>query len=86
MKTQEFLTLLAKHQDKSLLFEYALNQIVPANYHITEVKHVTIDSVDCGAKTDTWKETVIQAMGKPKRNWKKRNSCLVTRRLESLKR
>ena len=65
MKTQEFLTLLAKHQDKSLLFEYAPNQIVPANYHITEVKHVTIDSVDCGAKTDAWKETVIQLWESP---------------------
>ena len=65
MKTQEFLSLLAEHQNKSLLFEYAPNQIVPANYHITEVKHVTIDSVDCGARTDAWKETIIQLWESP---------------------
>lgn len=65
MKTQEFLTLLAEHQDKSLLFEYTADQIVPANYHITEVKHITIDSVDCGARTDAWKETIIQLWESP---------------------
>ena len=65
MKTQEFLTLLSEHQDKPLLFEYTTNQIVPANYHITEVKHVTIDSVDCGARTDAWKETIIQLWESP---------------------
>lgn len=65
MKTQEFLTLLEEYQNKSLLFEYTTNQIVPANYHITEVKHVNIDSVDCGAKTDAWKETIIQLWESP---------------------
>jgi len=65
MKTQEFLTLLSEHQDKSLLFEYVPGQIVPANYHITEVKHVTIDSVDCGARTDAWKETIVQLWESP---------------------
>ena len=41
------------------------NQFVGANYHITEVKHVTIDSVDCGSKTDFWKETIIQLWESP---------------------
>src|SRR5210317_1001878 len=66
MKTQDFLILLEKHQDKALLFEYATNQFVGANYHITEVKHVTIDSVDCGSQTDFWKETIIQLWESPK--------------------
>jgi len=65
MKTQEFLNTLKDHQDKSLLFEYAPNLLVGANYHITEVKHVTIDSVDCGAGVDAWKETVIQLWEDP---------------------
>ena len=50
---------------KSLLFEYAPKQLVGANYHITEVKHLTIDSVDCGAQTDAWKETIIQLWESP---------------------
>jgi hypothetical protein len=65
MKTQELLQLLETNKDKVLLFEYAPNQLVGANYHITEVKHITIDSVDCGAQTDAWKETVIQLWESP---------------------
>lgn len=66
MKTNEFLSLLEAHKEKSLLFEYAPNLLVGANYHITEVKHITIDSVDCGAQTDAWKETIIQLWESPK--------------------
>lgn len=60
MKTEEFLQILKQHQDKSLLFEYAPNLLVGANYHITEIKHITVDSVDCGAGVDAWKETIVQ--------------------------
>ncbi|MBW1298488.1 DUF6428 family protein [Aquimarina litoralis] len=65
MNTSEFISLLGEHQDKPLLFEYAPGMLVGANYHITEVKHVTIDSVDCGAGTDSWKETIIQLWESP---------------------
>lgn len=66
MKTQELFNTLQAHQDKSLLFEYLPNAFVGANYHITEVKHVKIDSVDCGAGTDAWNETIIQLWESPK--------------------
>jgi len=65
MKTEDFLSLIAEHQSKALLFEYAPNQLVAANYHITEVKHLTVDSVDCGAQTDAWKETIVQLWESP---------------------
>ncbi|WP_346881883.1 DUF6428 family protein [uncultured Algibacter sp.] len=65
MKTEDFFNTLNVHKDKSLLFEYAPNVLVGANYHITEVKHVTIDSVDCGGQTDTWKETIVQLWESP---------------------
>lgn len=65
MKTQEFLDILKNNQDKSLLFEYAPGQLVGAHYHITEVKHLKIDAVDCGANTDTWNETIIQLWESP---------------------
>lgn len=65
METKEFLTLLGAHSDKSLLFEYRPGLLVGANYHITEVKHVQIDAVDCGARTDAWRETVIQLWEDP---------------------
>lgn len=65
MKTQELFHVLEQHKDKALLFEYAPNLLVGANYHITEVKHITIDSVDCGAQTDAWKETIVQLWESP---------------------
>lgn len=65
MTTQELFATLEKHQDKSLIFEYAPNAFIGANYHITEVKHVNIDSVDCGSQTDSWNETIIQLWESP---------------------
>jgi len=65
MKTQELFALLQEHPEKALLFEYTPNQYVGANYHITEVKHVNIDAVDCGAGTDAWNETIIQLWESP---------------------
>lgn len=65
MKTLELFNLLKEHQDKALLFEYAPNLFVGANYHITEVKHASIDAVDCGGKTDDWKETIVQLWESP---------------------
>lgn len=65
MNTQELFTLLEENKNCSLLFEYAPNQLVAANYHITEVKHTKIDAVDCGANADSWNETVIQLWESP---------------------
>ncbi|MGB5554091.1 MAG: DUF6428 family protein [Flavobacteriaceae bacterium] len=60
MKTKEILSLLKEHPTKSLLFEYKKDHFVAPNYHITEVKNISVDSVDCGAGVDFWKETIIQ--------------------------
>lgn len=65
MKTIEFFNLLEKSKGKSLLFEYRPGATVGANYHITEVKHVQIDSVDCGSGTDHWNETIVQLWESP---------------------
>lgn len=65
MKTHEFFTLLEHYKDKALVFEYEPNAFVGANYHITEIKHVVIDTVDCGSQTDNWNETLIQLWESP---------------------
>ena len=65
MKTNEFLSLLQENPNKSLLFEYKNGYYIAANYHITEVKNISIDAVDCGANTDFWKETIIQLWESP---------------------
>lgn len=65
MKTQEFFNVLEQNKEKSLLFEYKPNKLVGANYHITEVKHIAVDAVDCGSQTDAWYETIIQLWESP---------------------
>jgi len=71
MNTKEFLSLLKDNPNKSLLFEYKEGSLVDANYHITEVKNVTIESVDCGAGTDSWKETIVQLWESPEEKGKR---------------
>lgn len=65
MKTYEFFELLNQNKNKSLVFEYSPKQFVAPNYHITEVKHIFVDSVDCGANTDSWSETIVQLWESP---------------------
>lgn len=65
MTTKDLFDLLKENTDKSLIFEYAPNQWIQPNYHITEVKHILVDSVDCGSQLDQWKETIIQLYEPP---------------------
>lgn len=60
MKTQELLNLLQEQPNKELVFEYAAGTYVPNAYHITEVKNVHIESVDCGGRPDEYYQTIIQ--------------------------
>ena len=75
MKTHTFLKTLKENLDKDLIFEYKSGLFVGANYHITEIKNVSIDSVDCGGKSDSWQETIVQLWESPteinKRNYMK---------------
>jgi N-acetylglutamate synthase-like GNAT family acetyltransferase len=47
-----------------LPLEFWLNGelLVGPGYHVTEVKAVTIEAMDCGGKANAWRETVIQLM------------------------
>lgn len=66
MNTQTFLNNLSANQNKELIFEYASGEFVGANYHITEVKNTTYDTVDCGGSTNYWQETIVQLWENPK--------------------
>ena len=90
MKTNEFLSLLKTHPNKSLLFEYKTGHLVAANYHITEIKNITVDSIDCGAGTDFWKETIIQLWESPeekgKRDYMSANKALdILNKVDAIK-
>lgn len=55
-----FLEQLKAAPGNELRFEYANGQFVPKAYHITEVKNVHIDSVDCGGRPDSYDQTIVQ--------------------------
>lgn len=65
MTTREFLNLLRENPGTILQFQYADGQTLRPDYHITEVKNVRIDATDCGGRTDSWTETVIQLWEAP---------------------
>ena len=65
MKTREFLELLNENPRRPLEFEYLPGSRLKPGYHITEVKNLHIDATDCGGRTDSWQETVIQLWESP---------------------
>lgn len=60
MKTSEFIKLLEENPRHSLYFEYQKGKFVRTDYHITEIKNVHYDTVDCGGLQNQWQETHIQ--------------------------
>ncbi len=45
---------------KSLRFTVDGQQLVPNDFHVTEIKKVSIESLDCGGGASAWEELVIQ--------------------------
>ncbi len=60
MTTTQFLEILEQHSDLPLLFEYKKGAYTRMDYHITEVKNVSYDTVDCGGVQNNWKEVHVQ--------------------------
>ncbi len=65
MTTKAFLDLLANNPQKELVFEYEANQFIPV-YHITEVKNVHFESIDCGGNAHEAYQTITQLWISPK--------------------
>ena len=60
MTTNQFLNTLRENQGKELVFEYRQEFFVPMAYHITEVKNLHIEAVDCGGRPSDDFQTVVQ--------------------------
>lgn len=58
--TKEFISELRAAPHKRLLFADLDGHAIPAGYHLTELKAVSFDTVDCGGKVNQWTETVVQ--------------------------
>jgi len=90
MKVSEFIEVLEQHKNKELLFSYAQDKLVGANYHLTEVKNVQFDTTDCGGKTNFWEETHFQLWESPtelgKRDYMTTDKILaIVNRVNSIK-
>jgi hypothetical protein len=59
MKTASFLTALRQQASLPLVFRTA-DHVVSPGYHLTEVKRVTYDTMDCGGLTHQWSETQFE--------------------------
>lgn len=62
MKTKSFLQRLDEHPNKSLKFRMPGGDLVPGDYHITELKAASLTSVDCGGQRDFRQETIGQLL------------------------
>jgi len=90
MKVSKFIEVLEQHKNKELLFSYAQDKLVGANYHLTEVKNVQFDTTDCGGKTNFWEETHFQLWESPtelgKRDYMTTDKILaIVNRVNSIK-
>lgn len=60
MKTSEFISALEQHPELPLFFEYKSGAYTRNDYHITEIKNVKFDTVDCGGILNKWQEVHVQ--------------------------
>lgn len=60
-ETGKLLTLLLNNPEIPLRF-YLEGVPINQGYHVTEVKHASIKSMDCGKHTDAWEEILIQLL------------------------
>ncbi|GEP98440.1 DUF6428 family protein [Chitinophaga cymbidii] len=60
MNWDTFKTSLRANPGQILQFQYAAGKWVAASYHITEIKHAPVTSVDCGGVMNAWTEVIVQ--------------------------
>ncbi|MBI2813626.1 MAG: hypothetical protein HYX71_05035 [Opitutae bacterium] len=64
MKTSAFLATLRAHPALPVVFRHG-GDTVPAGCHLTEVKRVAYETMDCGALTHRWSETQFELWTPP---------------------
>jgi len=60
MTTKEFISALRAASDNELMFVGLEDHAVHSGYHLTELKGASLETVDCGGKTNRWRETIVQ--------------------------
>jgi hypothetical protein len=59
LDTRAFLDALAAHPEADLAFSHA-DFGVPGGFHLTEVRALAVEGMDCGGRADRWFETHFQ--------------------------
>lgn len=60
METNVILSLMESSSEKAMRFFLRGKQLVPNDFHVTEVKRLSVESLDCGGGASTWQELVVQ--------------------------
>jgi hypothetical protein len=60
-----FLVELRANLETPLMFTLPNGQTVPEGYHLTELKSVNVQAMDCGGQADAWAETILQLWSAP---------------------
>lgn len=60
MKTVDFLSVLESNPNLPLAFEYEKGRFARMDFHLTEFKNVSFDTVDCGGVQNSWQEVHVQ--------------------------
>ena len=60
MKTSEFIKTLRAAPSKKVIFQNGNGDAVHPGYHLTEIKAASFNTVDCGAQTNCWQESIFQ--------------------------
>lgn len=60
METKVVLPYLESSSGKAMRFLLQGKQLIPNDFHVTEIKRLTVESLDCGGGASAWRELVIQ--------------------------
>ena len=60
MKTRAFIERMRRARGKQVVFLDENDTMIQREYHLTELKAATFDTVDCGGQKNRWNETIVQ--------------------------
>jgi len=59
MLVKNFLKTVRENEGLPMLFQHN-GEIVEGGFHVTEIKNVTVETIDCGNSIHDWKEVIVQ--------------------------
>lgn len=60
MLVSEFTKIVRENESLPMLFQHNDGEVVGGGYHVTEIKNVSVETIDCGNSIHDWKEVVVQ--------------------------